>query len=682
MKQLNNQKPQRGFTLVEMLVSMAVTLLMMAALARAFAFVGERVRDSRADVEMTNELRDITTRLKDELEQCTVTMEPARGGTDPLGYFMYYEGPLTDATSSLFRVFTDAAGDTVLNDAKYGDLDDVLAFTAVAKPGTWFSGKVPRFVLDQKTVELLPVNNDSDTSNNILYNPANFPGSAWDPVVIRSKYAEIVYYASPEYAPVSLPASPVYIDVDGDTDLGSGSASENGYPDRVKLHRRVLLIRPDLNMSNGTIQSRSFNPGDGNLAYMLADAWPTASSATITSSAVAADAWMYGMAAVHQQCDLSLRRVLDSDGLPTQVVAANSIQDLAYPHNRFGHIRVPSALIHGSGGSSPTSMPVLALGTPPTVLNMLAANGDRIAPPLAVAGASVVTPTALSGFLRPEFVLGYDLSHRDSLNDKWGLQRLGEDVLTNNTLGFDLKIYDPQVSLFTTTNGLVLGPNDAGYREAMQEAVLSLQAQSPSGLTSVDAVVTRVQGDFVDLCYPVLAGGSLRGWQARPVDRRSTSADIAVAWDTRYFDSDFLVTPFSGVRYQTAGALPNTAYTDCLYSSGKLVTTTSGTGGHSIRLFQPTFDTFSSVYEHDGFMEGNWNGRGARWSTTTPATSPSVDAGANGLDDDGRFGVDDVGEKEVCAPFVEKPEAIRVTIRLETPETRQIRQTSVTHSGQ
>ena len=139
-----------GFTLVEMLVAMALTLLMMAALARGFAFVGERVRDSRSNVELSSKLRDVTTRLKDELERCTVTLQPNDGRVDQAGYFMYYEGPLTDATSSLFSVRGFGA-DTELPDSKYGDLDDYIAFTAVAPPDTWFTGKVPRFILEEKS---------------------------------------------------------------------------------------------------------------------------------------------------------------------------------------------------------------------------------------------------------------------------------------------------------------------------------------------------------------------------------------------------------------------------------------------------------------------------------------------------------------------------------------------------
>ncbi len=147
----NNERFRRAFTLVEMLIAMALTLLMMAAIARSFAFVGERIRESRADLEMSSELLDVTTRLQDELNRCTVSLDPLSTREGQAGYFEYYEGPLTDATSSIFRVTgTDAAPG--LPDSRFGDMDDYLAFTAIAPPGSWFTGKVPRYLLDQKSI--------------------------------------------------------------------------------------------------------------------------------------------------------------------------------------------------------------------------------------------------------------------------------------------------------------------------------------------------------------------------------------------------------------------------------------------------------------------------------------------------------------------------------------------------
>ncbi|KLU05098.1 putative signal peptide and transmembrane protein [Rhodopirellula islandica] len=656
----------RGFTLVEMLIAMTVTLLMMAAVARAFAFVGARIRESRGNVQLANELRDITTRLNDETTRCTVSLTPTTGGPDPSGYFMYYEGPVTDATSSLFRAGLNADGTVDVPDSRYGDFDDYLAFTAIAPKGSWFSGKVPRYILDQRAADLAGTAY-SIPSDNISTPDIDESQVPFEPVMIRSRYAEIVYFASPEYPDVAAddPDYLRYVDVDGDTDLGSGTASENGLPDRMKIHRRVLLIRPDLNLSTGPLPIQSRTVGGTSVPFMRADNWPDATTATVRGTAPVASGWAYGMAGVHQQCDLSVRRVFNAAGTPTANVAANSLSDLSIPHNRFAHVRVPNSVLTGSGGSAPTSMPVLALSGPATILNMLnlSASTPRLAPPLSSAGAAaVVTPSRLCGFLRRELVLGDDSTHLNP-GKYWGADRRGEDVVVNNALSFDVKVYDPEVSLFETNTGLVVSPNDAGYRETLLDAITN--SETP--------VLT---GGFVDLCYPVLAGGSLRGWQARYLDRVNTTTGSTIA-----ATPDYLTTPFSGLdSFSNASQ----SYSNPLYRSGRLLTSAVNT----ISLFQPAFDTYTSWYEKDGFLQGRVSAtaEGTRWTTTAGATA---DLGADGMEGlgiyqagvasvIGRYGPDDLGERETLPPFVATPEAVQISVRLENPTTRQIRQASVT----
>lgn len=668
----SRKEAPRGFTLVEMLVATAVTLLMMIALARAFGFVGKKVQDGRGETTLSNQLRDITTRLSDELEQSTVTLNPTSEGEDPLGYFLYYEGPVTNATSALFRAINDGDGNLDLNDTKHGDFDDYLAFTAVAKGNNWFVGKVPRYILDIKALE----------QNNIAASNYTVTANSFDPVVIRSKYAEIIYFASPEYELASLPSNPAYIDVDGDLDLGSGNATQNGIPDRLRLHRRVLLIRPDLNVVNLNALNPSWPGSPGmvpldqsgvdhfgdslTVKFMAADAWPSANGSTINTGANQgpdADAslgWLYGMAGVHQQCDLSMRRILDSSGNPTSFVAANSLADLSKPHNRFAHVRVPNSVMGGGSGSLPTSMPLLALGNAASILSTNTVDGTRIAPPATPSVGPVVTPTTLSGFLRPEFVLGGDLTHLDSI-DAWGQERIGEDLLTNNTLAFDIQIYDPSAAVFTTSDGVVVRPSDAGYRQALRQATAGGQSNTEFG-------------SFVDLAYPVLAGGSLRGWQPRRLERRSTNDEPIVGTE-----QSFLVTPFSGIDRYTPADTSVTAYIPSLYQSGRLATS-----GITIQVFQPAFDTYTMFYERDGFAQlAPSGGFGTRWSPlSSSSTLATQDRGSDGLDNDGVFGIDDAGEMETRAPFPFRPEAVRISIRLENPSLRLIRQSSVEHRDQ
>ncbi len=673
---ISRSASRSGFTLVEMLVAMTVTLLMMAALARAFAYVGTQIQESRADTQLANSLRDITTKLQADLAQCTVELTPNTGlEEDQNGYFLYYEGPVTDATSSLFRA-DSSSGTLQLNDARYGDFDDYIAFTAVAKGSQWFRGKVPRYILNQKSAELAGV----------AYDPANFAGDPFDAVTITSKYAEIIYFASPEYAPASLPASPAYLDVDGNTDFGIGSPIQNGLPDRVKIHRRVLLIRPDLNLNSGAYQNfggvlpqNNKTLANGSTHYfMRADDWPNANALTptVTGTANAADGWLYGMAGVHQQCDLSVRRIIAENGLPIQngLVAANSLADLSQPHNRFAHVRVPGNLLIGSSNAYPTSMPVLALGSPATILSAVTPDSTRLAPNATPTPATIVTPHWLSGFIRPEFVLGNDLTHINDPNDDWGLQRIGEDLVTNNVLGFDVQIFDPGAALFSdnpadATSAVIqetVGPGDAGYRNAVQAWLNN------------NVVSKREKGTFVDLAYPVLAGGAMRGWQPRRLDRRS--GNDFVFTDSQNRMAGVVVSEFSGIRAVTAD--PRTAYQNALLRSGRMVTT--GQNGRNVVLFQPAFDTYTSAYEKDGFYQGvvNPSNRGSLWTTFIQDNNTvTVDRGANGLDDDAQFGVDDFNERETLAPFLNEAKAVRVTVRIENPSLRFVRQASVEYRG-
>ena len=150
-------------------------------------------------------------------------------------------------------------------------------------------------------------------------------------------------------------------------------------------------------------------------------------------------------------------------------------------------------------------MPVLALGDPATILSAVTPDSTRLAPVNTPTTATIVTPNWLSGFIRPEFVLGNDLTHINDPNDDWGLQRIGEDLVTNNVLGFDVQIFDPGAALFSdnpadTTSAVIqetVGPGDAGYRNAVQAWLNN------------SVVSKRENGAFVDLAYPVLAGGAI-----------------------------------------------------------------------------------------------------------------------------------------------------------------------------
>ena len=586
----NRRDSGAGFTLVEMLVAMAITLIMMAAVARAFAFVSTQVRSSRVAIEMSSDLRDIVTRMEDELSRCTVSLQPATSTEDQDGYFLYYEGPCTKATSTLFGAQTTLDGITVAASNRYGDIDDYIAFTAVASPGSWFTGQVPEYVLT---------------------------GTAADTALttIKSRYAEIVYFTHPE-----RDSSGAVIDTDGDL-----------LPDRLLLYRRVLLIRPDLNTS-------------GSLGLL---------------PAVTTD-WQLGMTAVHQVCDLSLTRALNTNGTTSTTLRANSLADLTEPHNRFAHVRAPSTVV--TGIPTGTTMPILALEPPMGMITNATATTLR---PVnnSVGTSPVILESRWSGYLRREFRLT-------------GV-RQGQDVIANNCRAFDIQIYDDQARFLLTSNNLVVAPNDPGYREALEE--------DPS--TAIDVP----GGGFVDLCYPVLAGGPLRGWQARELASSFPGNNVVVTNNTA--NREGIQTRFSGLDFFGATAFPTTAtartYSEPLLRSGRVIL-----ASNQVQLFQPAFDTYTAKYEQDGYYQNRRYSTGASafLGTTWPSTTTTVDfidLGSDGVDTPstatvplpGLAGTDDPSENETSAPFPNKPSAIRVTVRLENVDDRQLRESSLVHSG-
>jgi len=120
----------RGMTLVEMLVAMAASLMLMAAVAQVFGAFSGAMSNSRAILETDGRLRNVARRLRDDLRGVTVQLLPPRNPEQGEGYFEVIEGPLNDAVA--------ADGEAVAA----ADIDDVLLFTTRSS-GTPFIGRMP-----------------------------------------------------------------------------------------------------------------------------------------------------------------------------------------------------------------------------------------------------------------------------------------------------------------------------------------------------------------------------------------------------------------------------------------------------------------------------------------------------------------------------------------------------------
>ena len=69
-------RPRRGFTLIEVLVAVTLTLMMMAAVVQIFALVGRSINKSRSTLEMSEQLRATVNRLRLDLEGVTASELP------------------------------------------------------------------------------------------------------------------------------------------------------------------------------------------------------------------------------------------------------------------------------------------------------------------------------------------------------------------------------------------------------------------------------------------------------------------------------------------------------------------------------------------------------------------------------------------------------------------------------
>lgn len=334
-----------GFTLLEVMIATAITLLMMISMVQVFKVISDSMKQGRAAMQMNSSLRSVTTRLRQDLANLTVRVDPPSDTSSGGGYFMYMDGSQTDYTASLY------AGDAPRSN-RFGDTDDIAMFTARAGAGSWFSGQVPRYIIDP------PI-------------PGNPPDPT--PVVITSQLAEIAVFARP----VRSPATPVtqnFDDFDG-----------NHFPDSFRLHYRVLLIRPDLN-TVGTTALRTL---------------PVMSIPSATDTPTT-------MATYFGNCDLSMHRVYDGDGTVNDLITANSLEDLANPANRFAHYQYR---LDGLGTNGSCTMPLLVLDPiPNTELTAVSAGlypdpNPAQTPPAQLLGAN-------GNYLNPAYVLGFINSDR------------------------------------------------------------------------------------------------------------------------------------------------------------------------------------------------------------------------------------------------------------------------------
>ena len=143
----HQERVRSAFTLVEMLVATAATLILLGIVMTMFEILGEAVNESRTVGELEAQLRTVSTLLQQDLLGTSVNAD-SRGLTCPAdsstgnGYFEVIEGPNTDLwdRSGFDKSGTTPGPGNSSDDRIVGDTDDLLFFTTQSISQEPFSG--------------------------------------------------------------------------------------------------------------------------------------------------------------------------------------------------------------------------------------------------------------------------------------------------------------------------------------------------------------------------------------------------------------------------------------------------------------------------------------------------------------------------------------------------------------
>ena len=631
----------RGMTLIEVLIATALTLMIMLALAQGFKTTSQSISSGRARLTSSDQLRSISTLLRSDLQGLTVstTVHP-QSSKSPNGYFVYYDGPLSDSTAMLFNyVPTGVEIEDKLSASRWSDIDDAMMFTAKARDGQWFYGRVP--------LALMKIHS-GDTAT------IRFQDWVTD-VTIASEYAEIAWFMRPlnevgmlnnpdpqkpsntdySYSPASTPVNDVIpvVDLNGD-----GIPDPDGMPDRVALCRRVMLIRPDLDVS---ISKLSAVPDDEQLI-----------AAPLPIDLNDADSFRYQMRFAYQRTDLSVRKHWDAAN-SRFVLKTNSLGDLQRPENRFAHYSLP---VISGGSANQTSLPILAL------TNEANSNGNYLAMTNLV--MSGVNPNNDRGFFPSAFCRTNLVS---TGNSTYAVQHTQEEIVASNVVGFDVRGYD------STAIQLYAPGVDGLYGSLTDKDAPIVQKRAAAGERGYDDLIVGPS----DPGYAVML-------KSGEVIAANSGTFVDLSWGFRVVNQ---LTNASGSTYglSPSGSIWGSALSGYEPISGGVVDSMIRSGKYSttFSVHQPTFDTFSDYYESDGNAQSNGiSENGMVPYGGTAVVSTTADHGIDGGDNNSNGVIDEESERDTSPPYRYAIPAIQIKLRVQDATAGTLQELSMVHSLQ
>ncbi|MCY2982718.1 MAG: prepilin-type N-terminal cleavage/methylation domain-containing protein [Planctomycetota bacterium] len=670
-----------ALTLIEVMIATTITLLMMLALAQGFKTLSQTVSEGRSKLILSDQLRGLSTLLRNDLEGCTTTSDTPQSVLSATGYFKYYDGPISDSTATLFNHLPlTPEVESQLSASRWGDIDDILMFTARAKPGQVFRGKVPwALLIIDKINDELERGNTWDPRDQIAnWNAADADGAtgwtkAWKTdVTISSETAEIVWFMlplnelnsiDPTNSINSVFDTPTGVDLNGD-----GAPDSDGMPDRIALCRRVLLIRPDLNISatSTMFANNIVVAGDYLTMQPLVPSTATGSEGTFRLM----------MQYPYQRCDLSVRPHVIIEGNNKYFTnKCNSIEDLQLPENRFAHYVFPI-------GGLATTLPQLALTTESGAAQYSAMTD----PTFQNIGVTVNGKLIDRGFMPPCF-----MRTKPTISSLPAIPLL-EEIVASNVVAFDLKGFDTSVKQLANPGADGIWGYDGTIAQAGWPGTddLSLTPSDPGYALQLDLINTAyINGQVPNLFERQSASGAYvdAGWGSKLVNsthhrigapdvRLSTAANLAGV--TKYFATSLSLLDLNTDLDANLNAR-GLAMAASVRESGSYIDSTV------YQSYQPAFDTFTNAYEFDGealvqvpqtlpprlgIYNLMWKGGLRRFGFAVAPGDPDI--GTDGIGDDAL-------EREASPPIPYKMPSIQANIRVMDNKAGTLQQISVVH---
>lgn len=232
-----SRRPSGGLTLIEMLVALAVTLVMMAAVVNLFANISGSIRNRRAAIETGAQLRQVRQRLAMDLNGATCRGTTWQRPEANQGYIEIIEGEASDKAPTFLLLgglldptvsmipssqalnpnssdITDALG--------LGDWDDILALTVQSEKAP-FTAQVGGVMVESSLAEV------------VWFATENRPGDPGE-TGMRKVYRRVLLIA-PWLGPWTN--KPDNISVHWDPSIGTGQWVANTLGDLTKRENRV-----------------------------------------------------------------------------------------------------------------------------------------------------------------------------------------------------------------------------------------------------------------------------------------------------------------------------------------------------------------------------------------------------------------------------------------------------------